>query len=72
MEIQIICGRNPRCGFRVDAGYFERKVRFIPGVCPNCGGPVALVQAYTDQIVNSAALGRDPYDRSYRKVTVEA
>lgn len=53
---QFICGRNPRCAFRADERYFIDKPRFHPGVCPNCGGPVDIVEAYTDHVIHDAVV----------------
>jgi len=47
-QIQIVCGQKPACGFRVDDGYFVRKPKFMPGICPRCGGILALVRAHTN------------------------
>jgi len=53
---QFICGREPKCAFRADERYFIDKTRFNPGVCPNCGGPVAIVTAYTDNVIRGAVV----------------
>jgi len=45
---QIICGRQPRCGFRVNEHYFAGKPRFNRSACPSCGGPLAVVDFGTD------------------------
>lgn len=44
-RFHIICGRE--CGFRVDDGYFMRKKRFAPGICPRCSAPIRIVEPYT-------------------------
>lgn len=46
--MQIICDRVPRCPFRVGTDYFTVKTRFQPGQCANCGGPVVVVEDFTD------------------------
>ena len=46
----IICGASPRCGFRVHQDYFREKTRFMPGICPSCGGPIRIVDAYTERV----------------------
>lgn len=48
MEYQIECQRL--CGFRVHARYFEQKQRFTAGLCPRCGAPVRIVEAFTDNV----------------------
>tara|TARA_Y100000310_G_C20676205_1_gene813197 strand:+ start:2104 stop:2304 length:201 start_codon:yes stop_codon:yes gene_type:complete len=45
MVHEIVC--TNRDGFRVDTGYFERKSRFQPGICPRDGAPVEVVEAGT-------------------------
>jgi len=44
--MQLICARLD--GFRVDTGYFRRKTRFAPGICPRCNGPIKVVADGTD------------------------
>ncbi len=46
--LEIICARTATCTFRVHADYFKDKVRFTAGICPNCGGPVHVVEEGTD------------------------
>jgi len=55
---QFICGRNPRCAFRADERYFIDKPRFAPGICPNCGGPIDIVHAFTDDIIRDAVISQ--------------
>jgi len=64
---QIMCSRRASCTFRVDAGYFERKVRFWPGACPTCGGPLAVVEDWTDKPTGER-VDMDPNSRGFRKV----
>lgn len=56
-SVEIICGRVPRCPFRVHDRYFEeRRDRFPASHCPNCGGPIEVVEAYTDTKIGGAAI----------------
>lgn len=48
---QLICGRVPKCSFRAEDRYFIEKTRFAPGICPNCGGPINIVRAFTDDVI---------------------
>ena len=68
-EVQIICGRVPSCGFRAHDGYFYEKKRFMAGVCPRCGGPVQVVEAFTD-IPVKAIINTDVASPSYGKIRV--
>ena len=45
-----------RCGFRVPANYYEGHPAFTPGVCPNCGLIVDVVEAGTNQRIPGATL----------------
>lgn len=56
--MQVIC--DHLCGFRVDSGYFGRKRRFSPGVCPRCGAPIRVVDDYTDKVVKGAYMVTNP------------
>lgn len=47
-DLQVICGRTPRCGFRVNEHYFAGKPRFSRSSCPSCGGPLQVVAWGTD------------------------
>ena len=64
-EKQIICANN--CGFRVDSGYFERKIQFIPGICPRCNAPVKVVKAWTSEDCENR-IEMNPASINYRKV----
>lgn len=46
MSVELICARGD--GFRVDHRYFDRKPKFLKGVCPRCNGPIRRVEAGTD------------------------
>ena len=52
----IICGSRPRCGFRVEENYYQTKRRFMPGICARCNGPIEIVEAYTEKVVQGARL----------------
>jgi len=52
--MQLICARLD--GFRVDTGYFRRKLRFAPGICPRCNGPIKVVQDGTDTKVSKSRI----------------
>lgn len=54
--MQVICGRVPKCAFRVDDQYFMVKRRFQPRQCANCGGPVNIVEDYTDDRILGAEM----------------
>jgi len=50
--MELICARGD--GFRVDKDYFLRKLRFSPGICPRCSGPIHVVADGTDTRVKNA------------------
>jgi len=60
--MQVICARG--CGFRVHDRYFETKKQFSPGICPrsNCGGPLEIVEDFTDKVVPGAKMITNPKD----------
>ena len=61
--------RCRKCAFVVHDQYFLDKIRFTPGVCPNCGGLVDVCVAYQDTPASGYHLGVDPGDsRTYRRV----
>lgn len=64
---QLACSRFG-CGFRADTGYFVRKLRFTPGVCPRCGGAIVVVAAYSDSVVAYLGVQTDPDKSQYREV----
>jgi len=66
MNVHVICGSSQRCGFRVDSGYFARKTRFAPGICPGCNGPLSIVEAYTENVVQGSRMVLGPNDVSGR------
>lgn len=61
---------NPQCGFVVGDTYFTEKTRFVPGICPNCGGVVQVVDPFTTTKSFTHALQVDPRDKSFRRVIV--
>jgi len=65
METELICTRTPKCGFRAYEEYFVDKKRFSPGICPNCGGPISVVEKGTDNIQSNlhVAMLDDPKHR---------
>ncbi len=67
--VQIICDRTDSCGFRVHERYFSEKKQFMPGVCPRCGGPLRIVDAYTDNKIEGATMEMDVDSRSRGKIT---
>lgn len=64
--MQVICARN--CGFRVDSGYFRRKPKFTPGICPRCAGPIQVVNDYTDTKTKGYAMDVDPRSATYGSI----
>jgi len=58
----------PTCGFVVGDSYFSEKHRFVPGICPRCGGVVEVVEPYTTTKSRTHTLQVDPRDRSFRRV----
>jgi len=63
----IRCTR-PTCGFVVGDTYFIEKTRFAPGICPNCGGVLHVVDPYTERRSATHVLQVDPRARSFRRV----
>lgn len=60
-----------KCAFRVHDTYFiEKKDRFAPGICPNCGSPIYVVDPYTDDPVPGAKLETDPKGKTGHVVEV--
>lgn len=59
--VQVICGRITPCGFRVGPRYFvEKRHKFVPGICPRCGGPLSIVKAFTDTLAPGYVMVVDP------------
>ena len=56
---QIICGRVPKCGFRVHDRYYVEKQRFPRQICPNCNGPIQIVDDNTDHVIEGAIMQQD-------------
>tara|TARA_Y100000310_G_scaffold293381_1_gene322929 strand:+ start:666 stop:869 length:204 start_codon:yes stop_codon:yes gene_type:complete len=56
---EIICGRVPNCGFRVHDRYYEQKVRFTPGVCARCNGPLNIVADHTDETIQGVTMNME-------------
>lgn len=56
------------CAFVVGDTYFVEKTRFSPGICPACGGVLAVVDPYTMDVSTTHRLQVDPRARSYRRV----
>ncbi len=46
--IEVMCGSQFPCGFRVHADYYRAKPRFVPGVCARCSGPIKIVERGTE------------------------
>lgn len=65
--MQIVC-KNPLCGFRVAADYYEKKPRFVAGACARCNSPLSLVEDWTDDIVEDHYMITNPNDRQVGKV----
>lgn len=58
--IDIICGRAPvSCGFRVDAGYYQRKPKFAVQICARCNGPIRFVEHGTETDVPALGMVND-------------
>lgn len=56
MQVHIMCGAKNSCGFRVHSEYYRDKARFAPGVCARCSGPIAIVEAFTENAVPGARM----------------
>jgi hypothetical protein len=55
--MQVICGARFPCGFRVhDRYYAQKNDRFMPGVCARCGGPITIVEDYTETPVENVEM----------------
>jgi len=72
--MQLI-GTRDASTFRVPADYFEEKPTFTPGVDPTTGGPVKVVEDFTDDAPDAPAgkrwrLDLDPDSRTYRRVVL--
>lgn len=48
-SVEVVCGEERPCGFRVHAGYYAQKTRFQPGLCANCKGVIRFVYAGTNK-----------------------
>ena len=59
---------NSKTGFRVDADYFKNKKRFTPGIDPNDGHSVSIVDAWTENIAEVKRIDIDPSSATYRQV----
>lgn len=59
--MQVVCARGSigGCGFRAHDRYFETKMRFQPGICPSCSGPIAVVEDATDTRVLTHVIDRE-------------
>jgi hypothetical protein len=65
--MQITC-KNPLCGFRVPADYYEKKKRFVPGACARCNSPILIVDDWTDDEVTDHYMVVNPNDKEAGKV----
>ena len=70
--MQII-GTRETSSFRVPSDYFENKPTFTPGIDPTTGGPLVVVDDFTDTPASSPEGKRwivdvNPDSRTYRKV----
>jgi hypothetical protein len=55
--MQVICGQNDPCGFRVhDRYYSQKKDRFSPRSCARCGGTILIVDDDTNTVVAGAVM----------------
>lgn len=68
--MQII-GTRASSTFRVDADWYAKKKRFACGVDPTTGGPVEVVQDFTDTKVNYH-LDCDPTSPTFRQVVANS
>ena len=59
---------NSKTGFRVDIDYFKNKQRFSPGIDPNDGHSVSVVEAWTENVVDGLRVDIDPSSATYRQV----
>jgi len=59
---------NSKTGFRVDVDYFKNKKRFSPGIDPNDGRSVSIVEAWTENVVEGLRIDIDPSSATYRQV----
>tara|TARA_Y100000310_G_scaffold336001_2_gene419454 strand:+ start:757 stop:957 length:201 start_codon:yes stop_codon:yes gene_type:complete len=66
--MQVKCKAD--CGFVADSGYFVRKKRFMPGLCPRCNGAIKIVEAFTNNVVEGAAVDTNPQSITAGEVTV--
>lgn len=62
--MELICSRSG-CAFRVHERYFREKSRFMPGICPNCSGPIRIVQDHTDTLVVGRRIETDPGEHNF-------
>lgn len=62
----LVCS-NPTCSFRVHDRYFQDKIRFEPGICPNCNGVVRVHIAY-GALDPAMGIGIDPSQSGFRSV----
>ena len=69
-QYHIVCDAAIPCGFRVGQRYFEIKLKYQAGICPNCNAPVAVVDAYTLDQVRGAFIETNRDESSYGSVTV--
>lgn len=64
--MELICERG--CGLRVHDRYFLDKTQFTAGICPNCNGPIKIVDDHTDKKTTGATLDLDPASGTFRRV----
>jgi len=63
--------RCQTCAFVVHDQYFIDKKNFQPGICPNDGGVVQVVQPFTNTWVPGASLMADPESHAFGHVVIE-
>lgn len=61
---ELWCTVGQGHGFRVPADYFVQKVRFYPGMCPECGAIVSVVDAGTNIVLEHRMVDTDRESRT--------
>jgi len=67
----IRCTRET-CAFVVHDRYFADKVKFTPGICPNCGGVLKVTDPFVMEESLTHVLQTNPRKRSFRRVVTIA
>lgn len=65
--MQII-GTRPHSGFRAGPEFYIHNHHYHPGIDPHTGGPVAVVDDWTDDVREDYMVDTDPQSPTFRHV----